>query len=129
MSSPSSGRSWRRGRLVDLARFTASGVRLGPRARSSEAVLQPKQRKKLQWWIARLKQNVFAGDQIPKDRIPLQLATRSGLPSPLTSAWRFELPLAYRGVYTVQSAPGIGTVVLILEILSHKEYDRLFGYR
>jgi len=37
--------------------------------------------------------------------------------------------MAYRGVYTVQSAPGAGTVVLILEILSHKEYDRLFGYR
>jgi len=102
---------------------------LGPRARSAEAELQPKQQKKLGWWIARLKQDVFAGDQIPKGRIPFQLATRSGLPSPLTNAWRFELPVAYRGVYTVQSAPGVGTVVLILEILSHKEYDRLFGYR
>ena len=27
---------------------------MGPRARSAEAELQPKQRKKLQWWIARL---------------------------------------------------------------------------
>ena len=77
----------------------------------------------------RLKEDAFVGDQIPKDRIPLELATRSGLSSPLTSAWRIELPLAYRGVYTVQSAPGVGTMVLILEILSHKEYDRLFGYR
>jgi len=102
---------------------------LGPRARSADAKLQPKQQKKLRWWIARLKHDVFAGDQIPKGRIPLQLATHSGLPSPLTNAWRFELPLAYRGLYTVQSAPGVGTVVLILEILSHKEYDRLFGYR
>ena len=97
--------------------------------RSAQAKLQPKQRKNLQWWIARLKQDVFAGDQIPKDRIPLQLAVRSGLPFPLTNAWRFELPVAYRGAYTVQSAPGVGTVVLILEVLSHKEYDRLFGYR
>lgn len=102
---------------------------MGPRARSAEASLQPKQRKKLQWWIARLKQDVFAGDQIPKDRIPLRLATRSGLPFPIGNVWRFELPLAYRGVYTVHSAPGPGTVVLILEILSHKEYERLFGYR
>jgi hypothetical protein len=102
---------------------------LGPRARSAEVELQPKQRKKLQWWIARLKQDAFAGDQIPKGRIPPQLATRSGLPSPLTNAWRFELPLAFRGVYTVHSAPGVGTMVLIVEILSHKEYDRLFGYR
>lgn len=102
---------------------------MGPRARSAEQEFQPQQRKKLQWWITRLKQDVFAGDQVPKDRIPPQLATRSGLPSPIGNAWRFELPLAYRGVYTVQSAPGAGTVVLILEILSHKEYDRLFGYR
>ncbi|TMA01378.1 MAG: hypothetical protein E6J94_06425 [Methanobacteriota archaeon] len=102
---------------------------MGPRARSAEAELQPKQRKKLQWWIARLKEDVFAGDQIPKDRIPPQLSTRSGLPATLTNAWRFELPLAYRGVYTVQSAPGVGTMVLILEVLSHREYDRLFGYR
>ena len=103
---------------------------MGPRALSAEAELQPKQRKELDWWIARLRQDVFAGDQIPKDRIPPQLATRSGLPpSSVTNAWRFELPLAYRGVYTVQSAPGVGTMVLVLEILSHKEYDRLFGYR
>ena len=77
----------------------------------------------------RLKEDAFVGDQIPKDRIPLELATRSSISSPLTNAWRFELPFAYRGVYTVQSAPGVGTVVLILEILSHKDYDRLFGYR
>ncbi len=102
---------------------------MGPRAVSAEAELQPKQRKKLRWWIERLKEDVFADDQIPKDRIPLQLATRSGLPPPIGNAWRFELPLAYRGVYTVQSAPGVGTVVLILEILSHKGYDRLSGYR
>ena len=102
---------------------------MGPRAVSAEAGLQPKQRNKLRWWIARLKQDVFAGDQIPKDRIPPQLATRSGLPTPIGNARRFELPLAYRGVYTVQSTPGVGIVVLVLEILSHKDYDRLFGYR
>ena len=85
--------------------------------------------KKLRWWVARLKEDAFCGDQIPKDRIPAQLAARSGLPGRLSNAWRFELPLAYRGVYTVQTAQVLGTVVLILEILSHREYDRLFGYR
>jgi hypothetical protein len=82
----------------------------------------------LAWWIARLKEDAFAGDQIPKDRIPAALAARSGLPGPLSNAWRFELPLAFRGIYTVQSAPGTGAVVLLLEILSHGEYDRLFRY-
>ncbi len=106
-----------------------SRVLLGPRALAAEGKLLAKQRKKLAWWIERLRADAFAGDQIPKDRIPVQLATRSGLPSAPTNAWRFELPLAFRGIYTVQSSPGTGTVVLILEILSHKEYDRLLGYR
>lgn len=81
------------------------------------------------WWIARLKTDAFAGDQIPKSRIPAQLAARNGLKGPVTNAWRFELPLAFRAIYTIQSSPGTGAVALILEILSHKEYDRLFGYR
>ncbi len=105
-----------------------SRVLLGPRALAAEQKLQAKQRKKLAWWIERLKGDAFAGDQIPKDRIPAQLATRSGLSSTPANAWRFELPLAFRGIYTVQSSPGTGTVVLVLEILSHKEYNRFFGY-
>ncbi len=104
-------------------------MKLGPRATAAERELTARQRKKLAWWIARLKEDAFTGNQIPKDRIPAQLASRSGLAPPLANAWRFELPLAYRGVYTVQSALGVGTVVLVLEILPHKEYDRLFGYR
>lgn len=116
------------GRHGDLAPFTESEVRLGPRAVAAGKILQPKQRKKLAWWIARLKQDAFAGDRIPKDRIPIQLASRSGLPPPLSNAWRFELPLAFRGIYTVQSSPGTGAVVLVLEFLSHREYDRLLGY-
>ena len=96
---------------------------------AAEQKLTQKQLKKLEWWIGRLKADAFAGDQIPKSLIPPALAARSGLRLRLSNVWRFELPLAYRGIYTVQSWPGIGTVVLMLEILSHKEYDRLFGYR
>src|SRR2546427_194383 len=93
-----------------------------------EAVLRNQQRK-LNWWIARLKLDPFAGDQIPKARIPTSLARRSGLPGQLANAWRFELPLAFRGIYTVSGHPGSGVVVIILEILTHKESERLFGYR
>lgn len=105
-----------------------SRVLLGPRALAAEKQLEPKQRKRLAWWIERLKADAFAGDQIPKDRIPTRLGSRSGLPSAPSNARRFELPLAFRGVYTVQSSPGTGTVVIVLEVLSHRDYDRLFGY-
>jgi len=102
---------------------------MGPRAVAAESFLEPKQRKKLAWWIHRLNGDPFAGDQIPKSRIPAGLATRSGFTTRLTNAWRFELPLAFRGIYTVQGHPATGVVVMILEILSHREYERLFGYR
>ena len=102
---------------------------MGPRAVRAEPSLPPKQRKKLDSWIRRLKEDPFAGEQVPKNRIPAALSTRSGIPTPLTNAWRFELPLAFRGIYTVQGNPATGVVVLILEILSHKDYDRLFGDR
>ena len=87
------------------------------------------QLKKLVGWVDRLKANVFSGDQVPKDRIPRGLAERSRISGPLENAWRFELPGAFRGIYTIVATPDRKPVVVILEILSHKEYDRLFGYR
>ena len=99
------------------------------RAVAARPQLDAKQLKKLQWWVERLKGDVFAGDQIPKDRIPSSLGERSGLASPVENSWRFELPGAYRGIYTVVAVEGRKPAVLVLEILSHKEYDRLFGYR
>src|SRR5205807_1518775 len=46
---------------------------MGPRARSSEEKLQPQQRKKLQWWITRLKQDV-------RDRARVTLRSRRDSP-------------------------------------------------
>lgn len=109
--------------------LNALEVRVSSRVESAEGSLDVKQRRKLDWWYARLKADVFAGDQIPKDRIPAALATRCGLPFPLSNAWRFELPGAFRGIYTVQPSAARHPVVLVLEVLSHKEYDKLFGYR
>jgi len=96
---------------------------------AARARLDATQLKKLLWWVDRLKLNVFAGDQIPKDRIPSSLGARHGISVPLENAWRFELPGAFRAIYTIVSVEGRKPSVLVLEILSHKEYDRLFGYR
>ena len=108
--------------------LAALEVRVSARVVTAEGSLDDKQRKKLTWWYARLKADVFAGDQIPKDRIPVALASRSGVPGRISNAWRFELPGAFRGIYTVQPSSARHPMVLVLEVLSHKEYDRLFGY-
>lgn len=81
---------------------------------------------KLGWRIERLKQDTLLGNQIHKDPIPPPLTNRNGLDPSLSNAWRGELPLAFLGVYTV--LPGVATIVLIMALLSHKEYDRRFGY-
>jgi len=104
-------------------------VRKSSRVAEAEGLLDIKQLRKLGWWYARLKADAFAGDQIPKDRIPAALSTQNRLPGALSNAWRFELPGAYRGIYTVQPSDERRPVVVVLEVLSHKEYDQLFGYR
>jgi hypothetical protein len=104
-------------------------VAASERALHARRTLDPTQTRKLEWWLARLKADAFAGDQIPKDRIPAALATRNGLAAPLSNAWRFELPGAWRGVYTVKRVAGRKPTVIILELLSHADYDGLFGYR
>ena len=109
--------------------LTALEVRKSARVAEAERFLDIKQMRKLAWWYGRLKGDVFAGDQIPKDRIPAALSTRNGLPGAVSNAWRFEMPGAFRGIYTVQPSDARRPVVVVLEILSHKEYDQLFGYR
>ena len=111
-----------------MARLSAASVRITERAREAPNAPTPKQSAKFAWWVNRLRENAFAGDQIPKDRIPAAFAKRSAVPDGVSNAWRFETPLAFRGVYTIQSRMQ-GPEVIILEVLSHKEYDRLIGYR
>jgi len=103
-------------------------VVLSPIASAACADLQPKQAKKLAWWVERLKQDPFVGDQLPKARIPESLARRHGLPATPPNLWRLELPLAFRILYTVRGSRSQGIVVAVLEILSHRDYDRLLGY-
>jgi hypothetical protein len=109
--------------------LAAPEVRKSARVAQAERSLDIKQMRNLAWSYGRLKADVFAGDQIPKDRIPAVLSTRNGLPGAVSNAWRFELPGAFRGIYTVQPSDARRPVVVVLEVLSHKEYDQLFGYR
>ena len=71
-----------------------------------------------------LAENMFAGDNVPKDRIPRNYKYRF---------WDNELflydhPQGYRSTYTLRNV-GEGVSVFIFDIMSHKEYDKRFGYR
>ncbi|MFN4133585.1 MAG: hypothetical protein ACK4GQ_04365 [Candidatus Hadarchaeales archaeon] len=96
---------------------------------SEEAVeerkrLSKEQEKKLFWWRDRLRKDATVGDPIKKSLIPKALKQRYEI----TNLWRLELPGGWRVLYTIASPPGGKPEVLVLRILSHKEYEKLFGY-
>jgi hypothetical protein len=84
---------------------------------------------KFRRWIddmqAVLKENVFAGESISKKQIPIHYTERFGV----NNLFRYAHPEGYRSCYTVFYEEGIGVCPHILDLLSHEEYDRIFGYR
>jgi hypothetical protein len=80
--------------------------------------------KKLLWWHDKLTRDVIVGDNIRRSLIPTALRRKYEI----NNLWRLELPGGWRALYTVASKPAEKPKVSILRIMSHKDYDRLFGY-
>lgn len=73
--------------------------------------------------ISALKQNPFCGIQIPKKLIPaayLKIYTIDNL-------WKYNLPSAWRLLYSVTQNE-LKIISVILAWMSHKNYERRFGY-
>lgn len=63
----------------------------------------------------------FRGDRIRRNLWPKRFRH-------LPNLFRFELPGAHRGVYSVLTYPGQQREIRIVWLGNHKRYDRLFGY-
>lgn len=63
----------------------------------------------------------FWGDRIRRSLWPKQFRD-------LPNLFRFELPDAHRGVYSILSYPGREREIRIVWLGNHKRYDRLFDY-
>lgn len=72
-----------------------------------------------------LKENMFAGEQVQKRLIPRHYIERYGV----NNLYRYRHPEAYRSCYTLVNYPGVGVCPLVIDLLSHPEYERLFGYK
>jgi len=70
-----------------------------------------------------LKQNAWAGIQIPKKLIPPIYMKRYYA----HNLWKYDLPQGWRLIYTI-GKEGVEVVSLILEWMDHKEYERRFNY-
>jgi len=84
---------------------------------------------KFQRWIKDmetvLKENMFTGESVRKKQIPSRCIERYGV----NNLFRYAHPEGYRSCYTIFYEEGIGVCPHILDLLSHEEYDRIFGYR
>jgi Txe/YoeB family toxin of Txe-Axe toxin-antitoxin module len=70
-----------------------------------------------------LKENPFCGIAIPKRLIPKIYIRKYGI----NNLWKYNLPGAWRLLYSVVGNR-VKIVAIILEWLSHKEYERRFNY-
>jgi len=71
-----------------------------------------------------LEENAFCGIQIPKKLIPKEYITKYGI----NNCWKYNLPGAWRLIYSIVDAGEIMLISLILEWLDHKSYKRRFKY-
>ena len=67
-----------------------------------------------------LKENMFAGDIIKKDQIPSYYITHYGV----NHLYRYSHPEGYRSCYVI-----LDGCPHILDIKSHPEYNKIFGYK
>jgi len=83
--------------------------------------------KKLYKWINRamddLENNAFCGIQIQKKLIPKIYIERYGI----DNLWKYDLPKSWRLIYSVARGE-VQILSIILEWMSHKDYERRFGY-
>jgi len=71
-----------------------------------------------------LKQNPFAGDQVPKRQIPEKYLDKYHA----ENVWRIELVNRWRLVYTIIGNQ-VEIITFIMDIHDHKDYDKVFGYK
>lgn len=71
-----------------------------------------------------LEENAFCGIQIPKRQIPKEYIRKYCI----DNCWKYNLPGAWRLMYSVVHGGEIKVISLILEWEKHKKYDRRFGY-
>ena len=71
-----------------------------------------------------LKEDLLSGGKVPKSRIPRYYRQKWEV----QNLYVLDLGPDWRLIYTVEF-DGVGSGVVVLDVLTHKGYDRRFGYR
>ncbi len=69
-----------------------------------------------------IKQNPFVGMQVKKNLIPKEYKNKG-----IQNLWKYNLPNAWRLIYTIQNDE-VSIVCVLLEWFNHKKYERRFKF-
>ena len=73
-----------------------------------------------------IKMNHHYGEPIAKSKIPAEFKARYGI----TNLFWVELPHFWRFLYSLTEGDSeIEIIAFVLDIVDHKKYDKLFGYK
>lgn len=76
--------------------------------------------------IELIKNDVHYGNPVSKRLIPSEYKTKYGV----KNLFRVELPSFWRMLYTLTAGDsGVETLVIVIDIIDHKKYDKVFGYK
>ena len=68
--------------------------------------------------------NMYCGEKISRDRIPSHYKNKHQV----RNLFRYAYPEGYRSTYTLVEFSEYGVCPVILDLMSHKEYESMFGY-
>ncbi len=74
--------------------------------------------------LDKLKQNLTAGEKIQQQQWPPYYVRRYAI----SNLWKYNMSRASRLIYTVVSEKGRWIVIVLEMFLTHKEYEKRFGY-
>jgi hypothetical protein len=72
--------------------------------------------------IQNIKEDYQAGEYIPKNKVPESYLKKYGI----NNIRVYDLPFAWRLIYTVTGSSEVGIISVILDWMKHKDYERLF---
>jgi Txe/YoeB family toxin of Txe-Axe toxin-antitoxin module len=74
--------------------------------------------------IKDIQKNAFCGVRIPKRLIPKEYVQKYEI----NNLWKYDLPNAWRLVYSIVTPNKIEILAVIMEWFNHKNYERRFKY-
>ncbi len=77
-------------------------------------------KKSLKRAIQTIQENPFCGRNVKKKLIPDKFH--------LNNLWIYNLPSAWRLIYTITMENEVGIIAVILDWMDHKDYERLFNF-